>query len=96
MKRYSNELEPIQVELEDLNGKKKIFNVKKMNAVDMQKMHELEMKKDDKIFDRMREELAMFLGGKPEDYINYDIRMIKQVILDISQELRNPIPTVQD
>lgn len=96
MIRYTNEIEPIQVELEDLDGNKKVFTVKQLSAVDMQKIHELEIKKDDKIFDRMREEVAMFFGGDPKDFVRYDVRMLKQVILDISTELRNPLPKVQD
>ena len=96
MNRYSNEIDPIKFEMQDLDGNWKEFTVKRLNAVDMQKIHEMETAADQKPFDRMREEMAIFCGGDPKDYINYDIRNLKQVIIDIGVELRNPLPKVQD
>ena len=96
MKRYSNEIAPIEFEMQDLKGNWKSFKVRQLNAVEMQKIHEMETAENQKPFDRMREEMAIFCGGKAEDYIKYDIRMLKQVINDIGVELRNPLPTAQE
>lgn len=89
MKRYSNVPNPIQFEIQDLNGEYKVITAKSLSINDMQELTKMDKDKDP--FESMKKQMAFVFGGKPEDYKNYDTRIIKQVILDYSSELQNPI-----
>jgi hypothetical protein len=99
MKTYSNNNDPIQFKIQDLDGKYKVITARSLDVDDMQKLTDMDLPVIDKYgneipakpFVRMKEQMAFVFGGEAKDYVNYDIRIIKQVIMDLTAELRNPI-----
>lgn len=95
MRKYSNAVEKIEVEVQNLKGEYKVLTAKTLTANDMQKIVDVSIDDSIKAFDKMKIQMSMFFGGKEEDYNNYDVRILRAVINDLQVDLQNPTPVTQ-
>jgi len=94
MKRILNP-PPIELEVQDLDGNTKIFKLSKITSKMKKELLETDKLVGDPLADILQVQMRVFFGGKKEDYVNYDMRVLAAVIDHISEEMRNPIKPIQ-
>lgn len=100
IKTFSDNIEPVQVELIDNKGNKITKTAKFLSNNEVRKMGKLydELKDEqstDKSLRILQEQMAFIFGGKEEDYGKYSPMLMKDVIAFVIGEVINPTSQVQ-
>lgn len=93
MKKISRP-KPIEFEIEDAYGNKAVLSCKSVTSAMYERITQTYNKtgeEEKNIFLINREQMAIIFGGIESDYLNYDQRVIKQVLDGFNEEMRGPI-----
>lgn len=86
---------PIEINIETLQGVKNTLVLKNVtdemiNEIDSVLLNPANGVKELTITERLREQMRIIFGGRAEDYANYDIRVLKDVLNFVNQQIANP------
>ncbi len=86
------EPQPIEIKIKKLDGSEVILKLERITSEMLKKINNIGNRESGDILEEELSlvEMSIFFGGKPEDYKDYDIRIINNVISYISGEIGNP------
>lgn len=76
---------PIQVEIQDIEGNSVILTAKSISRKTLIGINKAV--EEYKSEDMLNQQMVVIFGGKPEDYDNIDIRVIKNVLQRVTEEI---------
>jgi len=83
---------PIACTIEDLSGNKIRIEGKRITKKNMKEYFEMVEKSEQlPIEEKLINQMAWVYGGMPEDYENYDIRVLRAALFHFAESIQNPI-----
>lgn len=76
---------PIQVEIQDIEGNSVILTAKSISRKTLIGINQAVS--DYKSEDMLNQQMVVIFGGKPDDYDNIDLRVIKNVLQRVTEEI---------
>jgi hypothetical protein len=77
---------PIEITIQDIDGNDMFLSARSISRKTMREITSIA--KSDKSEDMLHEQMAVFFGGKAEDYDNVDFRVIKKVLEKVTEEIQ--------
>jgi hypothetical protein len=101
VKTFSDNLEPIQIELIDRDGKTITKTGRFLSNDDCKEISRKykDLKGDktgEKAFTVLQEQMAYIFGGEAKDYGKYSPSLLKNALNYVTQQVINPTPKVQE
>ena len=97
MKTFCDNLEPLQIELINRKGEKKVLTSRFLTPKALQKCDEIFRKRkpdESDIFEVICKQIAYLFGGKPEDYEDFSYQVLKGIMDHVKEEMLNPLDQV--
>lgn len=88
MKRFVDDYKPIEIELQDSYGNIKKIRSKKTTLKILKEIQILEQ--DSNSIETVSKMLAIIFGGKAEDYENYSLSLLYDIVNYWRAEVQNP------
>lgn len=92
MKVITAKIKPVEIEMVDIQGNKKIYRSEYLPLSKSERLVDLSFEQGKNPYAQLCEQMAVIFGGTPDDYKCYDLDMINEAITYFNEERKNPTP----